>query len=165
MRARRGRSCDRGRAGERREARHRCLHFSRGNQARDREVGPPPTDLVCGDPPRLAQYPGGDRTDGWGGIVPHQTIRMTDAVFFDAANAAATTVDFATTMAVIRAVAGALGAVHALKLVHRDVKPSNIVLEVETGRPVLIDFGLARRRSASSPRLSIAAGTPTYMAP
>lgn len=65
----------------------------------------------------------------------------------------------------LREIASGLGAVHALSLVHRDVKPSNIVLEKITGRPVLIDFGLARRRSASNPRMSITAGTPMYMAP
>ncbi|MDB4936176.1 MAG: Serine/threonine protein kinase [Labilithrix sp.] len=75
------------------------------------------------------------------------------------------TVDVAQSIEIVRAVANGLGAVHERKLVHRDVKPSNIVIEAETGRPVLIDFGLARRRSASNPRFSITAGTPMYMAP
>jgi serine/threonine-protein kinase len=75
------------------------------------------------------------------------------------------TVDVATSMATLRAIASGLGAVHERKLVHRDIKPSNIVLESETSRPVLIDFGLARRRSTSNPRVSITAGTPMYMAP
>lgn len=83
----------------------------------------------------------------------------------EAAIDAGDTVDVSQGIDVLRAIASGLGAVHALKLVHRDVKPSNIVVENETGRPVLIDFGLARRRSASNPRLSIAAGTPMYMAP
>jgi len=75
------------------------------------------------------------------------------------------TVDVARAIEILRAVADGLDAVHARKLVHRDVKPSNIVIEKGTLRPVLIDFGLARRRSTSSPRVSIAAGTPSYMAP
>jgi serine/threonine-protein kinase len=45
------------------------------------------------------------------------------------------------------------------------VKPSNIVIEEATGRPVLIDFGMARRRSISDPKLSSIGGTPHYMAP
>lgn len=75
------------------------------------------------------------------------------------------TIDTTRSIEIIRAIASGLDAVHAQKLVHRDVKPSNIVMEEATGRPVLIDFGLARRKSVSNPRLSITAGTPSYMAP
>lgn len=83
----------------------------------------------------------------------------------EAAIDAGDTVDVAHGVEILSAIASGLGAVHERKLVHRDVKPSNIVVEWLTGRPVLIDFGLARRRSASNPRFSITAGTPTYMAP
>lgn len=75
------------------------------------------------------------------------------------------TADVESNVEILRAIANGLGAVHERKLVHRDIKPSNIVIEAETKRPVLIDFGLARRRSASNPRVSITAGTPMYMAP
>ncbi len=75
------------------------------------------------------------------------------------------TVDIGRSIEIGRAVADGLDAVHAQHLVHRDVKPSNIVIEEGTARPVLIDFGLARRKSVSNPRLSITAGTPSYMAP
>jgi eukaryotic-like serine/threonine-protein kinase len=57
--------------------------------------------------------------------------------------------------------AGGLSVVHALGLVHRDVKPSNVVVESGTGRPVLIDFGLANARGEVQAGL----GTPPYMAP
>ena len=83
----------------------------------------------------------------------------------EAAIDAGDTVDEAHDIEILTAVASGLAAVHERKLVHRDVKPSNIVIEWATGRPVLIDFGLARRRSRSSPRFSISAGTPLYMAP
>lgn len=68
-------------------------------------------------------------------------------------------------MAIIRPIARGLGAVHDRGLVHRDVKPGNIVLEHGTGRPVLVDFGLARQRSNATAKMSSVAGTPSYMAP
>ncbi|AKU94022.1 Serine/threonine protein kinase [Labilithrix luteola] len=76
-----------------------------------------------------------------------------------------TTIDLERVIGIVRAIASGLDSVHARQLVHRDVKPSNVVIEARTGRPVLIDFGLARRRSVSNPRMSITAGTPSYMAP
>jgi serine/threonine-protein kinase len=68
-------------------------------------------------------------------------------------------------LVILRQIALGLSAVHARSIVHRDIKPSNIVVEQGTGRPVLIDFGLARRRSASNAKLSMTGGTPCYMAP
>lgn len=62
-------------------------------------------------------------------------------------------------------VARGLAAVHAAGVVHRDVKPSNIVIEERTGRPVLIDFGLALRKEDERHGGDVAAGTPHYMAP
>ncbi|WP_194923588.1 protein kinase domain-containing protein [Catenulispora pinisilvae] len=60
--------------------------------------------------------------------------------------------------------AWALATVHELGLVHRDVKPANILM-AEQG-PKLIDFGIARDDSASIlTRTGIAIGTPGYIAP
>ncbi|MDR2347157.1 MAG: serine/threonine protein kinase [Bifidobacteriaceae bacterium] len=59
----------------------------------------------------------------------------------------------------------ALAAVHAAGVVHRDVKPSNVVLG-RTGRPVLIDFGIAQGLDAD--RLTgagLVAGTPGFVSP
>lgn len=47
----------------------------------------------------------------------------------------------------IRQVGAALNAVHQLGLLHRDVKPQNLILHEITGRVVLIDFGTAREFS------------------
>jgi serine/threonine protein kinase len=67
-------------------------------------------------------------------------------------------------LAIIRQIAGALDCVHAAGIVHRDVKPENILIEHETGRPILIDFGLSVRLVGSI-RPSVGVGTPHYMAP
>lgn len=69
------------------------------------------------------------------------------------------------TLDIIRQVASGLDSVHAHGLLHRDVKPSNIVVESKTGRAVLIDFGLARPKERQSRRWSSISGTPWYMAP
>jgi eukaryotic-like serine/threonine-protein kinase len=79
-------------------------------------------------------------------------------------HATATTVELDRALEILRAVGGGLGAVHARNLVHRDVKPANIVIEAH-GRPVLVDFGLARGKTRSNPRMTTTAGTPAYMAP
>lgn len=69
------------------------------------------------------------------------------------------------TMAVLRAIANGLGAVHERGLVHRDVKPGNIILEEGTGRPVLVDFGLAATTDPRQPAERTVGGSPLYMAP
>lgn len=68
---------------------------------------------------------------------------------------------------VVREVADGLAAAHAARLVHRDVKPGNILLERATGRAKLADFGLARSEDDADrlTREGAVVGTPSYMSP
>lgn len=65
---------------------------------------------------------------------------------------------------VVRQVVLGLGAAHAAGLVHRDVKPSNVLMTPE-GAAKLADFGLVRHRTELHLAGVPIAGTPTFMAP
>ncbi len=70
---------------------------------------------------------------------------------------------------ILREVADALAYAHANKVVHRDIKPDNILLDLASQRPMVTDFGIARAISeGNDARLTatgIAIGTPAFMSP
>src|SRR5256885_16812781 len=64
---------------------------------------------------------------------------------------------------VLRDAAWGLAYAHARGVVHRDVKPDNILLDDATGRALVADFGIAQRLRAAG--AGSALGTPEYMSP
>jgi len=73
-------------------------------------------------------------------------------------------------LAITRDVAEALEYAHTQNIVHRDIKPDNILIERESGRAVVTDFGIARAIERAADISTVTStgftlGTPTYMSP
>lgn len=63
------------------------------------------------------------------------------------------------------AVARALGAMHRQQVIHRDIKPGNILLEEGSRRPILFDLGAAIDLSVDTPIQGEVFGTPAFVSP
>jgi eukaryotic-like serine/threonine-protein kinase len=93
------------------------------------------------------------------------TMELVDGEPLSALLAREESLSLARLVAVASAICAGLEAAHAAGVVHRDLKPDNVLLE-RGGRVVLTDFGIARAAAAEG-ALATASflGTPAYMAP
>lgn len=70
---------------------------------------------------------------------------------------------------IMKETADALSAAHAMSVIHRDIKPDNILLDGTRGRVMVTDFGIAKAMSGGSgatlTSAGVAIGTPQYMSP
>ncbi len=118
---------------------------------------------------RCDRHPGIVRIHSFGETDSRQLYMILDLVAGESLEAKLErekTVDPLAAARLVRAVASALGAAHAKGIVHRDVKPSNVLLDAATGEPRLTDFGIAAARDLERlTRTGTFMGTLGYAAP
>ena len=68
-------------------------------------------------------------------------------------------------LSIMARVAEALTHAHTQGVTHRDVKPANIMVDLDKGVVKVMDFGVARVADAARTRTGVVLGTPTYMSP
>jgi serine/threonine-protein kinase len=73
--------------------------------------------------------------------------------------------DISTVASIVQRAAEGLAFAHAQHVVHRDVKPANIMYEPDSDSLKITDFGIARITDSSKTKTGMVLGTPSYMSP
>jgi predicted Ser/Thr protein kinase len=104
--------------------------------------------------------------NGWHGGHPFFTMALVDGVSLQRRMQTDGPPEPREAVHLLRAVAGALAYAHGQGVVHRDLKPHNVLIDRQ-GRPRVADFGLARRTQEVQglTHAGDVLGTPNYMAP
>jgi serine/threonine protein kinase len=101
----------------------------------------------------------GDATTGW---LAMEWVHGTDMSRYASSNR---TLPEGVVVGICQRVALALDLAHRSGIVHRDVKPSNVLFDPTTGTVKVTDFGSARVADTAATRSGVMMGTPAYMAP
>ncbi len=96
--------------------------------------------------------------------VPYLVLELLVGETLDKRLARRQKLSVAEALAIIEPVLGAISFAHERGVLHRDLKPSNVFLTVDE-RVKVLDFGVALALDSSPGAVTIAAGTPGYMAP
>jgi serine/threonine-protein kinase len=70
-----------------------------------------------------------------------------------------------TTVTIMEQVLDGLDYAHHQDIIHRDIKPGNILMESPSKRPIILDFGIAKVSQGLEHESSVIQGTPMYMPP
>lgn len=68
-------------------------------------------------------------------------------------------------VSIVIRVAQALAYAHRLQVLHRDIKPGNVMYDIRTDTVKVTDFGIARITDGNKTRTGVVMGTPSYMSP
>jgi len=109
--------------------------------------------------PNLVRVLDGGEADG----VPYTVMALLDGEPLNRIIEARGTIPAEEAVALVADVADGLGEAHRRGVIHRDVKPGNIVCDGEV--PTLVDFGIARSLDATTLTSGLVVGTASYLAP
>jgi DNA-binding response OmpR family regulator len=96
--------------------------------------------------------------------IPYLVMEYFEGVTLKKAIQSKKVLDFKTRVRIIQQIARALDAAHELNIIHRDIKPDNIMI-AEDGHAKLADFGIAQLPDSEQTNVMKIIGTPYYLAP